>query len=271
MSDDSRGPAGGPAPTNRFTDRVRDYERARPGYPRGLLDLLRTHAGLVPGSVVADLGSGTGLFGRMLLDAGHVVHCVEPNDAMRAVAERTLARCPGFSSVDGTAENTGLADSSVDTVTAAQALHWFRPEETHRELRRILRPGGRLVAVWNTRCAATSGFLPGYERLLLRWGTDYREVDHRKTGSRAGLTRFFGHDDFSRAVLPHEQRLDWAGLRARLLSSSYTPASGHPDREPMLRDLRAIFDANQRDGTVRMAYDTEVYYGSVSARSSHAR
>jgi SAM-dependent methyltransferase len=206
----------------------------------------------------------------MFLDAGCVVHAVEPNDAMRRAAERTLSRRAGFHSVAGSAEATGLAAGSIDVATAAQALHWFRPEETHRELARILRPGGALAVLWNTRREASSGFLADYEELLERFGTDYRSVDHRTKRSRAHLARFFGHDDFSEARLPHEQRLDRDGLRARLLSSSYTPAAGHPDREPMLRRLDEIFAAHERGGVVRMAYDTDVYYGVVSAARSHS-
>jgi SAM-dependent methyltransferase len=258
-------------PTARFTERVADYERARPGYPAALDDLLRRECGLAPGSDVADLGSGTGIFAALLLELGVTVHAVEPNDAMRRAAERSLAGRRGFVSVAGRAEDTGLPAHTIDVATAAQALHWFDPEKTHRELVRILRPAGRLVVVWNTRREGPSGFLRDYEDLLQRWGTDYREVDHRRSRSREQLARFFGHSGFAEASYRHEQLLDRAGLEARLLSSSYTPPLGHADREPMVLRLAEIFAAHERDGRVRMEYDTEVFYGVVSAASTHAR
>src|SRR5688572_11749971 len=119
-------PAGSrPDPTGRFTHRADAYVKSRPSYPAGLFDVLRDECGLGPSSVVADLGSGTGIFTRLLLERGATVHAVEPNDDMRGEAERTLASEPRFHSVKGTAEATTLAAGSIHLVTAAQAFHWF--------------------------------------------------------------------------------------------------------------------------------------------------
>src|SRR5215211_3769159 len=114
-----------PDPTTRFSHRVADYVRTRPGYPTAVLDLLRTETGLTPAAVVADIGSGTGLSAEMFLKNGNAVIGVEPNADMRAAAESLLAGYPNFCSVTGTAENTALPDASVDLVVAGQAFHWF--------------------------------------------------------------------------------------------------------------------------------------------------
>jgi len=163
----------------RFTGRVADYERGRPGYPAALFDRLVELAALAPGATVADVGAGTGLATAPLLTRGLAVVAVEPNAEMRAVAERRLGGVPGFSSVTGSAEATGLADSSVDLVLAAQAFHWFAPAPTRAEWRRILRPPGNVALVWNARRAGGTPFATEYEELLLRHGTDYREIGHR--------------------------------------------------------------------------------------------
>ncbi len=98
---------------------------------------------------------------------------------MRQAAEPSLGSYPGFRSVEGSAEATGLDAGSVDIITVAQAFHQFRIDETAREFRRIVRPGGWVVLVWNSRRAEGSPFLRAYEAFLEEWGTHYTTV--RKT------------------------------------------------------------------------------------------
>ena len=138
-------------PTRRFTNRVANYARYRPGYPPAVLTCLRDECGLSPGSTVADVGSGTGILTELFLANGNHVYAVEPNEAMRQAAELSLAHYPGFTSVDGRAEATTLADDSVDFVTAGQAFHWFDAAASRVEFNRILRPGGYTALVWNAR------------------------------------------------------------------------------------------------------------------------
>lgn len=250
-------------PTHRFTSRVRDYVRARPGYPDAVLDVLREDVGLAPGDVVADLGAGTGLSAEPFLRAGHTVLGVEPNDAMRAAANAELGSRPGWRGVVGSAEATGLDPASVDGVVAAQAFHWFDVEAARLEALRILRPGGWAALLWNTRLTDGTPFLRAYESLLLEFGTDYAQVRHDRR-SAAGIRTFFGGPRRTR-VLANAQRLDLEGLRARLLSSSYTPAEGDPRRGPMLRRLDQIFHEHARGGTVEIRYDLDVHSGRPPA------
>lgn len=264
-------PTGRPAadPTRRFTSRVDDYVRSRPGYPDAILDVLREDVGLAPDHVVADLGAGTGLSAEPFLRAGHTVLGVEPNDAMRAAADARLASRPGWRAVAGSAEATGLEPASVDGVVAAQAFHWFDIEAARREALRILRPTtagaggpGWAALLWNTRRTDETPFLRAYEALLLEFGTDYQAVRHDRR-QEARVRAFFGGPG-RRRVLDNAQRLDLEGLRARLLSSSYTPGEGDPGRVPMLDRLDAIFREHAREGTVEIRYDLEVYSGRPS-------
>jgi SAM-dependent methyltransferase len=210
--------------------------------------------------VVADVGSGTGIFAGPLLEMGCVVYGVEPNGEMRAEAERRFAHRPAlFHSVSATAEATTLADRSVDLVVAAQAFHWFDPAKFGAECRRILRPGGRAALVWNTRRVSGTPFLEAYEALLNEYGTDYAAVRHDR-GDPQRLNQFFA-GGFERRTFPNEQRLDEAGLRGRLLSSSYTPGPHDPRRPDMLAALKQLFDRFQQGGAVTIAYDTELYFG----------
>ena len=167
-----------PDVTARFTDRVDDYVRWRPSYPSDVIRLLQETTGIVPPATVADIGAGTGISAALLLDAGYEVHAVEPNAAMRAAADKWLQFRPGNHSHPGRAEATQLPEASVDLVLAAQAFHWFEPQATGLEWRRILKPPGWVVLLWNARRLTGSPFLEGYERLLLEFATDYTAVRH---------------------------------------------------------------------------------------------
>lgn len=246
-------------PKQRFSDRVADYVRARPGYPPGLLPALAELTGLDPEWVVADFGSGTGLSARPFVEHGNTVFAVEPNEEMRRAAERLLGAHAGFESVAGSAESTGLPDDSVDLVIAAQAFHWFDPVATREECRRILREPRWAAVVWNVRRTDADDFARAYETLLERWGTDYLAYRARRIEPEE-LMAFFRRPPEERH-LSNEQVFDFDGLRARLLSSSYVPSPSHPDHAPMMLELDRIFDEHADTGRVRFEYDTQLFAG----------
>jgi len=249
--------------TQRFSSRVENYLRYRPGYPPAILDLLKDECGLTSASVVADIGSGTGILTELFLRNDNPVFAVEPNREMRAAAERLLGKYANFTSRSGAAEATTLPEQSVDFITAGQAFHWFEREPARREFLRILKPGGRTVLIWNERSMA-SPFAKAYEDLLRTYGTDYEAVNHKHTAAKM-IRSFFGVNGYELAHFPNRQILDWEGLKGRLLSSSYAPEPGHPRHAPMLNALNALFSGYQTSGTVVFEYDTLVYYGQLSA------
>ena len=256
-------PTASPEPTRRFSDRVENYIRFRPSYPAGVFVALREHAGLGPGGVVADVGSGTGIFAQLLLPHCARVFGVEPNDAMRAAAEQLLAGAANFTSRPGTAEATGLPDASVDLVTAAQAFHWFVGPACRREFARILRPGGGVALVWNERLADATPFLAGYEALLRRHATDYDQVNHVNI-EPAALAAFFGPAGMTTLEFPNAQDFDLAGLQGRLLSSSYAPNAGQPGHEAMMAELNELHARNQQHGRVSFLYTTKLHFGRLT-------
>jgi ubiquinone/menaquinone biosynthesis C-methylase UbiE len=243
----------------RFSSRVEHYARFRPTYPLEVVEVMKNECGMGHDSIVADIASGTGIFTRLLLENGNRVLGVEPNAEMRRAGEEYLVNYPKFTSVVGTAENTGLPNQSVDLVTAAQAAHWFHREKAIREFQRILKPGGYLALIWNDRRLDATAFDRDYEQMLLKYGTDYEEV--KRLDNTTG--RFFGSFKCEKRVLRNFQDLDYVALEGRLLSSSYAPQPGHPSHAPMLEELRRIFDAYQSGGKVRMEYDTKLYFGQL--------
>jgi len=249
-------------PSARFSGRVEDYERGRPGYPDPLYDVLLAWAAAATTLRVVDLGAGTGLACAPLVRRGVRVVAVEPNDEMRAACERRFAGTPGLEVRAGSAEATGLADRSADLALAAQAFHWFDPVATRAELSRILVPPHRVALVWNARRDATTPFLREYEQLLLAFGTDYEQVGHRGVG-RERLEAFYG-GPVRTERFDNRQWLDRDGLRARLLSSSYVPAAGEPRHLEMLAALDALFDRYHDGGRVAIDYDTELHLGTLA-------
>lgn len=248
--------------TSRFSDRVENYVRYRPGYPAEAVQCLRNECGLKPEHVIADIASGTGIWTRLLLANGNHVFGIEPNTEMRSAAERLLADFSGFTSIAGTAEATTLPSPSVDFVTAAQAAHWFDRERTRREFVRILRPGGWLVLLWNERVVDGTPFLREYEELLLKFGTDYKDVRHERTTE--SVNEFFDPAPYHERVFAMRQEFDYTGLEGRLLSSSYSPGHEHPLHRPMLSELRRIFGKYAVDGRVAVDYKTRVYFGQIA-------
>lgn len=247
-------------PTARFSDRVDDYVRYRPAYPPALYERLRERGWLRPHAVVADVGAGTGISSAPLLDVGATVLAVEPNAAMRAAAIERLRAQANFRAVDGRAEATGLADASVDLVSAAQAFHWFDADAVRAEWRRILRAEGVAAVYWNSRRSEGSAFLEGYERLLREFGTDYADVAERHQDD-ATMRRWFGAGLRDHAEFAQAQRLDFDGLRGRLTSSSYAPPQDHPRHAAMIDALRRLFDATADDGHVEILYRTRLFVG----------
>jgi SAM-dependent methyltransferase len=246
--------------TERFSSRVDTYVRFRPSYPKQILETLECSCGFTRDSIVADIASGTGIFTKLLLEHGNRVFGVEPNAKMRLAGEEFLSAYSNFISVTGTAEATTLDGRAVDFVMAAQAGHWFDRPKSRQEFTRILKPGGWAVLVWNERKTDSTPFLRDYEKLLLRYGTDYNEVRHEHTV----VGEFFDPLPFCERTFNLQQVFDYAGVEGRLMSSSYAPGTGHPDHVPMLRELREIFDRHQQAGKVNIEYATRMFYGQLA-------
>lgn len=250
--------------TQRFSSRVPHYVRYRPSYPPEILDVLRSECGLTTESVVADVGSGTGLLTQFFARNGNRVFAVEPNDSMRTAGEEELREFANVTSVNGRGEATTLPDASVDFVTAAQSFHWMDRAAAKAEFVRILRPGGWVVLVWNFRKLTETPFLADLEALIARFGTDYSQV--RYENYMRHIQPFFAPNPFTLRRLEYRQMVDFAALCGRLLSASYMPQEGHPNYPAMMDAMRDLFDRHQQDGIVTVDYDTRVYFGRLGQK-----
>lgn len=245
----------------RFSNRVENYIKYRPHYPPEVLDLFHSKLDLQKTSIIADIGAGTGISSKVFLENGNPVFGIEPNQAMRQAAGSFLAEFPNFKTVDGTAENTTLEAESVDFVIAAQAFHWFDKAKAGEEFYRILKDKGFIVLMWNERHLDTNKFLREYERLLVKFGTDYEKVRHENINEK-NLQEFF-MTKVRRATFQNVQKLDFEGLKGRMLSSSYIPTRENPRFNEMLENLQSLFAEHAENGRIEILYNTNIFYAQI--------
>jgi SAM-dependent methyltransferase len=230
----------------RFSDRAAHYSASRPAYGDDALDFIL--ADTKRPLAVADVGAGTGISARLLAARGADVAAIEPNAAMRSHAQPFI----GVTYRDATAEATGLADASVDLVTAFQAFHWFATDAALAEFGRIIRPGGRAALILNER-DERDPFTAAYGALYRRYALD--DTEQRRIDSIGMFKRLPGH--IKEREFAYLQSLDRDGFWCRTASSSYLPQSGAA-ADALRADLDALFARSSAYGVVRVVLRTIV-------------
>ncbi len=246
---------------DRFNNRVANYVKYRPHYPREIIAFLEAECGLTHETVIADVGCGTGISTALFLENCNKVYGVEPNSAMREAAVEFLKDFPDFTPIDGTSSATTLKDDSVDMIVAAQAFHWFDAGPTRAEFKRILKPEGYVVLIWNERQLDTTPFHVEYEAFLLKYARDYQRVRHENIAANE-LTGFF-QSEYGSATFANSQTFEFDGLKGRMLSASYMPSEEHEIFPEMIAELQALFAKHAENGKIRVLYDTNVYYSCI--------
>ncbi|HEV3115617.1 MAG TPA: class I SAM-dependent methyltransferase [Gemmataceae bacterium] len=245
-------------PTGRFSGLANVYARCRPSYPAAAIGFILQHCQLKSGSVLVDVGSGTGISSRLFAERGLQVIGIEPNAEMRAAAGAS-AISPGAAAptyLEGRAEATSLAGGSADAVLAAQAFHWFDVERALQEFHRILRPGGWVILLWNER-DERDAFTAAYGAVIRTVPEAATVEAPRGQAGEPLLTSPLFHNA-SRTVFANEQPLDEEGVLGRAFSASYAPREP-AQAEQFAARLHDVFARFQRDGKVVLKYETAVY------------
>ena len=246
----------------RFDGRVDNYLKYRPRYPQGIIPFLKREIGLAEDWLVADIGSGAGFLAERFVDFGCDVTGVEPNATMRLAGDDYLCGS-NFCSVDGTAESTDLAGASFDLVTAGQAFHWFEPIRARREFKRILRPPGWIVLVWNSRPASHSPVTHECESILEELHQDYARVAEKNARPETMDSFLDNGASLAHARFPNPHSYTWEELRGRALSSSYAPLPSDRRHGWFVSALRALFERRQEDGELAFMYETKLILGQA--------
>ncbi len=249
-------------PTERFSDRVSNYNKYRPSYPNELIDTLTSECHLDSQSIIADIGSGTGKFSKLLLGRNCRVIGVEPNKEMRETAEHQFSKYCNFKSIEGESENTNLENSSVDLITAAQAFHWFNREETRKEFSRILKSTGYVALVWNQR-NLNLPFQKEYDQMLRDYATDYNTVNHMNL-TIEHITDFYCPSKVSTFKFVNTQHFVLASFLGRMQSSSYTPKIGTKEGDALIKVANRLFKKFENEGSISFEYETLLYLGQFT-------
>ena len=247
--------------TKRFSDRVENYVKYRPGYPGEIISLLADATDLNKNSRIADIGSGTGKLTEVFINSGYAVDGVEPNDEMRLAAEAQFQNKSLFRSINGSAENTSLEADLYSHVVVGQAFHWFDPILAKQEFKRVLISDGWVILVWNER-DIESPFLSDYEVFLHEHAVKYSEVVHRNVDESV-LDAFYEPFSYDVESLSTHQLFDFDGILGRYQSSSYAYKEGDEEFPVAKEALQVLFEKHEQNDQIQMEYLTNIYYGRL--------
>ena len=239
------------------------YSKFRPAYPTELIDYLSSEIGVTKNCVIADIGSGTGIFTSQLLEKGNSVYAIEPNADMRIIAEADLRKFNGFTSVNGSAENTTLPQNSVDIITVAQAFHWFDRKRFRAECKRIIKHNGKVVIVYNSRDEA-SELVRENDLVIRKYCPNFK-------GYSGGMRGAESEDDFKdfftgafdTKIFRNDLTFDETGFVGRNLSGTYALKESDNDYPLYVAELKALFTKYSNNGYLVMPNLTRSYVGSV--------
>ena len=243
--------------TERFSDRVENYVKFRPSYPKQLIDTLVEQCQLSAGSSIADIGSGTGKLTELLLPVNATVYAVEPNREMREAAEQRLHLNRHFVSYAADSCHTGIADHSIDLIVAAQAFHWFNPAPSKVEFARILKPASYVGLIWNERDTG-SAFQKAYDHMLTTYCEEYAQVKHRNI-TDSTIEAFFSPHHYRKFTFSFAQHFDMTGFLGRMYSSSYTPVAGSNEAIALNNAAHKLFQHHATDHRIEFTYQTILY------------
>jgi SAM-dependent methyltransferase len=213
-----------------FGSEAAAYERGRPSYPPEAVDWLLAPTDSFRAGEVLDLGAGTGTLTTRLVERGLSVTAVDPIAEMLDMLRGALPDTPALL---GSAEQIPLPDNAVDAVLVAQAWHWFDPERATAEIIRVLRPGGRLGVLWNTR-DERSGWVRDFGRIV--------GLEHDRDSATVDLPNAFTD------VATHQ--VQWTNYITRdalidyVASRSYCITSPAEVRTRTLENVRELLDTH---------------------------
>lgn len=247
----------------KFNGMANDYSKYRPNYAKKSINYLIAEAHLTQNSVIADIGSGTGKFSKLLLAEGFKVFGVEPNNDMRQKAEYELKDFENFISILGTSENTTLSDKSIDLITVAQAFHWFDIKKFLIECNRILKENGYIAILYNNGDYSTE-VINSISELSKRYCPKY-------VGSSGGIERnpmifdnFF--DEYTVKVFKNNYQLNMEQFIGLNFSASYAPKIDNPNYELYLKKLIDLFEKYSEQGILEMPNNTICRLGKVKKK-----
>jgi SAM-dependent methyltransferase len=247
---------------DKFSGKADVYSKSRPSYPNEFLNYLISANSLNESSKVADIGSGTGILTRQLLERGLSVIAVEPNVDMRTAAEEELNQFAHFTSIKGTAEETTIPDKSVDLVIAAQAFHWFDHDKFKLECKRILRQEAKVALVWNSRDFSSLMIIENAE-ICRKFCPNFYGFSGGIGEDQEVFKKFFRDGEYEFKRISNDLTLDLEGFLGRNLSASYSPKPTDKEYQDFVEAVTDLFEKYSSNGKIVMPNFTRSYLGNV--------
>ena len=248
-----------------FAGKAERYARYRTDYPREMIEAALNAVHLAKSDVVADVGSGTGMLARWILERGNRVLGVEPDAGMRSFAERQFAsEARDFVGVQGSAEETNLPDFSVDVIVVGNAFHYFDPVRARAEAMRILRRPGRALIAGHASAHEPNAFMKAYSRFLEGIADRETWTFHHTDRFESSLPTFFGNDSFGKEdALQTSHPLSWDALAGRFQSTSLMPSEGDGRGQQVLAELQDVFEKFAVAGMVEFQLRWRYAWGTL--------
>ncbi|WP_026566544.1 class I SAM-dependent methyltransferase [Bacillus sp. UNC41MFS5] len=248
--------------TDKFTGKAEVYAKYRPSYPHEYIEYLISKAVLNEDSIIADIGSGTGILSGQLLERGYTVIGVEPNDDMRTVAEQTLKTDSRFITIKATAENITLNDNSIDLVTVAQAFHWFDMEPFRLECQRILKHDAKVALVWNSR-DGLSDINKESAEVCQKYCPNFKGFSGGMEETPIAFQQFFKDGKYDLKYFRNDLQFNLNGFLGRYLSASYSLKKTDEEYYPFITTLSNLFEKYSNNGQIVIPNITRSYLGKV--------
>ena len=241
------------------------YDRARPGHPDRVYEILAERCRLGAGTGVLEIGPGTGQATRRLLDLGaDPLVAIEPNDDLADYLALTLGDRVDIRLTP--LESAELREASVDLTAAASSFHWVYEAVGLTALWRALRPGG-WIALWWTLFGEGAGpdaFIRATSPLLENLDSSPTKGDPGRpphaldTKARIGALGAADFTDVSHDLVRWDATWDTEGIRA--LYGTFSPILRlEPARRKEILDEIARIAAQQFGGRVSRTLTTSLY------------
>lgn len=251
-------------PTNRFSNNIKKYELYRPSYPKEIIEYFNKKIDL-KNMIVADIGAGTGIFTKLLLENGNKVYSIEPNEKMRHTAIKLLSEYEEAEFIDSKAESILLDDNSVNIITVAQAFHWFNTKKALQEFYRIIRDNGYVILLWND-LSYNSNFRNEYESIFKEYSEEYNKINHKIHEEE--LNKIFYPNKIIKETFNFHQILNLNDFIGRFLSSSFSPHEKDGCYGDFVFSVKKLFNKYKEDEKVRIQYNSCVYYCKFKDKSN---
>ena len=250
----------------RFSNKAEKYELYRPSYTEEAILMILDLCNVVTSDKVkiANIGSGTGKFTKLLLDKGFIVYAIEPNEQMRVIAEVKFKDYNNFNSVNKTAENTSLQNNSISIITVAQAFHYFDLDKVKKEFLRILKPDGKVALLWNFRLRE-SDFIKEYENIIYNLHSSKVKPTHAQDNMTEEIFKSF-FESYEIINISNSQEFDFESLWGRTLSNNHMPNENETEYLQLYNDIKKLFNKYEHDGKVIFKYRTQIVVGDFVAK-----